>query len=136
MILFPGAMQMAAYVVRLIKTHDLVGIFFARDHDGLCVVVDECTETDCCECAKLPHGSIFWPVPAVPVPYTYSDVDEEPEGGSIPWAHAELSESWAEFLMDPETLWTPLGTYKPELVMPPEPPRPAAEILPWRPKAR
>jgi hypothetical protein len=59
---------MPAYLVRLIKNRDIVGIFAADDFDDLLIVADECTDIDRCEYIELPPGGIMWESPAKPIP--------------------------------------------------------------------
>ena len=66
---------MPAYLVRIIGTRDLVGIFTADDGLGLAIAVDECTDVSDCEYAELPYGGIMWESPAKPVPLNVGDTD-------------------------------------------------------------
>lgn len=42
--LLPWKLRVPAYLVRIIDTRDLVGIFVADDEDYLAIAVDECTD--------------------------------------------------------------------------------------------
>jgi hypothetical protein len=77
---------MRAYLVRLIKTSNLVGIFFANDRAQLQSLVGECTDIDACEYAPLRAGGIMWTSDAVKIPTELGD--------SFPWQGAALTDSW------------------------------------------
>ncbi len=86
---------MPAYLVRLIQNRDIVGFFAADDLDALVAAIDECTDVPACEYVELPSGGIMWTSPAIPVPMDISNrKDESAEVQGLPWARAELSESW------------------------------------------
>jgi hypothetical protein len=108
-----------AYLVRIIETRDLVGIFVAEDEDDLAIAVDECTDVPDCEYVELPAGGIMWTSPAKPVPLQTGDPeDDESEPEEFPWAGASLTERWwyIAYGMD-EVEWTPFADD------PPRPPR-------------
>ena len=44
---------MPTYLVRIIETHDFVGVFFADNIRQLIIIVDECTEPDECEYTRM-----------------------------------------------------------------------------------
>ncbi|MBH5397150.1 hypothetical protein HZZ13_05000 [Bradyrhizobium sp. CNPSo 4010] len=111
---------MPAYLVRIIETRDLVGIFVADDEDDLELVVDECTDVPYCEYVELPPGGVMWERPAKPVPLDPGD----PEDGAspieeFPWSGASLTEAWwfIAYGRD-EVEWMPF------VEDPPQPPRP------------
>jgi hypothetical protein len=81
----------SAYLVRLIKSHDIVGFFTADDLDELAIAIDECADVDACEYVKLPVGGVMWESPAMPVPIDCGDEAELPE---LSWAKAALSGGW------------------------------------------
>ena len=87
---------MPAYLVRTIEEHDIVGFFLVADEaDDLLVVIDECLDAADCEYMELPDGGIMWTSPAIAVPFKAGDPDDdESEAEELPWAKAELSESW------------------------------------------
>lgn len=65
-------------LVRLIDTHDLVGIYSVDSILQLIVIIDECTDPGACEYTRLRFpGGIMWEGPAVPVPV------QRPEGGTV-----------------------------------------------------
>ncbi|RXG96364.1 hypothetical protein [Bradyrhizobium zhanjiangense] len=68
---------MPAYLVRIIDTRDLVGIFVADDEDYLAFAVDERTDAPGCEYVELPTGGIMWESPAKPVPLQTGDPEDE-----------------------------------------------------------
>jgi hypothetical protein len=70
---------MPTYRVRIIETHDLVGIFTADNILQLIVIVivDECSEPDDCEYTRLPSGGIMWAGLPIPAPVT---PPEDPDG--------------------------------------------------------
>lgn len=59
---------MPAYAVRLIESHDIVGVYFCEDDESLAALVDETTDTRSCEYRELPEGGVRWDGPAFPVP--------------------------------------------------------------------
>ena len=59
------------------------------------MVIDECLDAADCEYMELPDGGIMWTSPAIAVPFKAGDPDDdESEAEELPWAKAELSESW------------------------------------------
>lgn len=54
---------MPAYLVRIIDTRDLVGIFIVDDEDDPEFVMDECTDAPGCEYVETPAGGIVWASP-------------------------------------------------------------------------
>lgn len=65
-------------LVRLIDTHDLVGISSVDSILQLIVIIDECTDPGACEYTRLRFpGGVMWEGPAVPGPV------ERPEGGTV-----------------------------------------------------
>src|SRR5579871_1471056 len=87
---------MPAYLVRLIKNKDIVGIFCADDESDLAIVVDECTDAPGCEYMMLPPGGVMWEGKAAPVPLDPGQ-DEDDEVQPFPWATASLTERWWNF---------------------------------------
>ena len=86
---------MPVYLVRLSKSRDIVGFFAAENLDELTIAVDEYIDVPAREYVELPVGGIMWSSPAGPVPFNVRDLeDEETEFPELPWASAELSESW------------------------------------------
>lgn len=128
---------MPAYLVRTIDDHDLVGFFYADEMDELLIIIDECLDPVDCEYIELPAGGIYWESPAVPVPLEVKDGDidpNEPEKG-LPWACAELSESWFS-AVDGQTdrKWIPFFPDAPRAPTP-EPSQDAstsAQVIPMR----
>jgi hypothetical protein len=120
---------MPAYLVRLIKNRDIVGIFAADDETDLRTVVDECTDIPGCEYAELPPGGIMWESPAVPVPLDSGDPeDDDSEVQPFPWSSASLTERWWNFAYGfEEAEWIPF------IVDGPEEPEPAPERRPFGP---
>jgi len=129
---------MPAYLVRLIENRDIVGFFAADDFDDLVIAVDECTNVGACEYAELPPGGIMWTSPAIPVPVDIGDrEDDEAEIQKLPWASAELSESWWSVIYGyTEDEWTRFDPNAPQDPMP-EPPKKSrgpARVIPLRPR--
>ncbi|MET4117847.1 hypothetical protein ABIB85_004469 [Bradyrhizobium sp. JR1.5] len=86
---------MPAFLVRLIKNKDFVGIFTADDEIDLELAVDECTDVPYCEYPELPDGGIMWESPAKPVPLDRGDPeDDEAPVEEFLWGGASLSERW------------------------------------------
>src|SRR4051794_22893539 len=52
---------MPCYLVRLIRTKELVGIFSCNQAKDLWSLVLECTEPEDCECIVMLSGGIIWP---------------------------------------------------------------------------
>jgi hypothetical protein len=125
-----------AYLVRLIKSHSIVGFFAADDFDALEIVVDECTDISGCEYVELPEGGIMWESPATPVPINAGN-DEEAELPELPWAKAALSEGWWSVIYGytGET-WTPFDPEATQDLMPdpPQTPMDPARVVPLRPR--
>jgi hypothetical protein len=126
-----------AYLIRLIKSHDIIGFFAADDLDALKIVVDECADVSGCEYVKLPEGGIVWESPAKPVRIDAGD-DEEVE--LLPpqaWRKAQLSESLRSVIYGyTGRTWTPFDLEAPQDPMPDPPRRPtdSARVLPLRPR--
>lgn len=112
---------MPAYLVRIIETRDLVGIFVADDEDDLEIVVDECTDVPECEYAELPGGGVMWESPAKPVPLDPGDPEDDTSPvEEFPWAGASLTEAWWFVVYGrAEVEWTPFEA---------DPPRPSPPV--------
>jgi hypothetical protein len=128
---------MPAYLVRLIKSHDIIGFFAADDLDALEIVVDECTDVSGCEYVELPEGGIMWESPAIPVRINAGD-NEEFELLSPPaWRKAELSKSLRSVIYGyTDQTWTPIDPEARQDQMP-VPPRTSidpARVVPLRPR--
>lgn len=88
---------MNCYLVRVVGSRDLVGIFVAWDIVELVLLIDECLDPSICEFTELPPGSLYWSERSVVVPIRrrrkesedYMDDDSE-----ILWIDVTLSESW------------------------------------------
>ena len=101
---------MPAYLVRIIETRDLVGIFVADDEGAVQRAVDECTDVPDCEYVEVPSGGVMWESPAVPVPLDTAAKgdDEDAEIATLPWSGASLTEGWWNFVHGFEDAeWTP-----------------------------
>ena len=86
---------MPAYLVRTIDEHDIVGFIVADEMEDLLIAVDECTDPADCEYIELPAGGILWLTPAIAVPLNPGDDDDDkPEAETLPWAKADLSDTW------------------------------------------
>lgn len=99
---------MPTYLVRIIETRDLVGIFSVESIHDLILTVDECTEADGCEYARLSvSGGIMWIKPAIPIPIEYPD-DDVTEPDPFPWSEAGFTERWWNFIYGFESCrWKP-----------------------------
>ena len=115
---------MTGYLVRLTKNRDLVGVFVADDLDELIDSVDECTDVSACEYIEMPPGGIMWTSPAVPVPLSRGEPDDEKSPlQEVPWSAAQLSETWFDVLYGyTEGEWIPFDPDAPS--EPPPLPRP------------
>eukprot|EP01035_Chromulina_nebulosa_P011591 gene11591-15483_t len=90
---------MPTFLVRIIETRDLVGIFSADSVEQLILTVDECTEPDSCEYARLSvAGGIMWASPAIPIPIEFPDDSDFTEPDPMPWSEATLTERWWNYL--------------------------------------
>lgn len=85
---------MPAYLVRIIDTHDLVGVFSADNIDQLIILIDECTEPDACEYTRMGPGGLMWESPAVPIPVKLPQDDDGGEPDPVPWAAVSVTEAW------------------------------------------
>jgi hypothetical protein len=117
---------MAAYIVRTIDDHDIVGFFVADEMDDLLIAVDECTEPADCEYIELPAGGIFWPSPAIAVPLKPGDPeDDDSEAEELPWEGAHFSEPWWSVVYGhSDDKWTEFFPDKPRKPRPKPPPGP------------
>ncbi|WP_441242505.1 hypothetical protein [Tardiphaga sp. 768_D3_N2_1] len=117
---------MPTYLVRIIETHDLVGVFSADNIVQLIDIVDECTEPDECEYTRMGPGGIMWGSPAIPIPIA---IPEDADGGEpdpMPWGEASVTETWWDYFYG-------YATYRWKRFFPDEPPRPKQPTLPQRP---
>jgi hypothetical protein len=89
-----GDPAMPAYLVRTIDEHDIVGFFVADEMEDLLITIDECLDASDCEYIELPAGGIMWSSPAIAIPLNPGDDANATEAETLPWAKAELSESW------------------------------------------
>jgi len=129
---------MPAYLVRIIETRDLVGIFVADDEGDVQLAVDECTDVPDCEYIELPNGGVMWETPAVPVPLVTADKrnDEDAEIAQLPWARASLTERWWNFVHGFEDVeWTPFYPDAPRRDDPDTPPS-QGHVVPFRKRIR
>jgi hypothetical protein len=118
---------MPTYLVRIIETHDLVGIFSADNIVQLADIVDECTEPDDCEYARLSvAGGIMWTSPAIPIPIPPTDDEDGSEPDPMPWSEAIVTERWWDYLHS-------YSTCRWKRFFPNDPPAPARPVLPQRP---
>jgi hypothetical protein len=85
---------MAAYLVRTIHEHDIVGFFAADEIDALLMTVDECTDPAGCEYLELPAGGLMWTGPAISVPLNPGKDDLGTDGQELPWAKVQLTDLW------------------------------------------
>jgi hypothetical protein len=127
---------MAAYLVRTIDAHDIVGFFVADEMQDLLIAVDECTDPAGCEYVELPPGGILWSSPAIAVPLKPGDPeDDEVEAEQLPWAKVELSEAWWDVVYGySEDEWTEFFPGAPRKPRPDPPPRTLGpgRVLPMR----
>ena len=69
---------MRAYVVRLKRDAELVGIFVSPSAEQLWDFVDECTNPFVCEYVALPPGGVYWSqAGAAKVPTLISDPEDD-----------------------------------------------------------
>jgi hypothetical protein len=131
---------MPAFLVRVIKSRELVGIFVADDELALEMAVDECTDVPGCEYTELPDGGIMWENPAKPVPLDAGDPENDESPVEVfPWGGASLSERWWYVVYGlEEAEWTPFEDDAPDDPKPAPKSRPvgSAQIIPMRKRAK
>ncbi|WP_299814475.1 hypothetical protein [Tardiphaga sp.] len=129
---------MPTYLVRIIKNHDLVGIFVARDLREMLITIDECTDPASCEYIKLGAGGIMWTDRAIPVPIDVPDDDDGEESDPVPWGGATFTEVWWNYFHGFSHLrWKRFfEADAPDLPNPPRQEKPAqrasAKVLPFK----
>ncbi|TFV75061.1 hypothetical protein E4K64_15145 [Bradyrhizobium frederickii] len=137
---------MPAYLVRTIKEHDLVGVFFASNTLELAYLIDEVLDPEHCEYRLLGPGGVIWDGPAVKIPLPRSkddDDDDEEESSDVPWKDARFTELWYYEGFYKKARWRKVGHslvdlygIDPETPEPDPPPRPpsnsAGRVLPFR----
>lgn len=96
---------MRAYLVRLKKDKELVGIFCC-DLANLPYFIDECTVVSYCEYTPMKQGGIMWTDSgANKVPLVTEEGTGETE---VPmFDGASISESWIMSLMEEDSTWKP-----------------------------
>jgi hypothetical protein len=126
---------MPAYLVRTIDEHDIVGFFAADEPDDLLVVIDECLDAADCEYMELPDGGIMWTSPAIAIPLNRGNEDEDVAVEKLPWARADLSETWWDAVYGySDDNWTKFFPNNPRSPRPVAPPRSMgpAKVVPIR----
>lgn len=79
-------MEMKAYLVRVIDSQELVGLYWAKNEAGLYDLVDESCPPAHCEYTPLPEGGIVWEETAPQVPFDMDDEGESLDRREA-WAH-------------------------------------------------
>lgn len=138
---------MPAYLVRTIKEHDLVGVFYAANIYDLAYMLDEVLDPDECEYTSIGPGGVIWGEPAITIPVPSKDDDDEDDGNLIPWKDARFTENWALLAYNESgKRWKKIAVtvedlygIDPETPDPDPPPRPtkipsrpAGKVLPFR----
>lgn len=98
---------MTAYVVRVAKTRELVGLYSARTLESLRHLVDEVCSWDDCEYANLPDGGVYFNDGAAPVPLAHwcEDAgDPDPYGPLF-----QLAVVTGRWMLEEDRRWRPLG---------------------------
>lgn len=115
---------MPAYLVRLIETHDFVGIYSVDTILQLIVIVDECTDPGACEYTRLrAPGGVMWEAPAISVPVERPEDADGSEPDPVPWGEASVTERWFNVIYGyEECRW--------KRFYPDNPPAPAKPISP------
>ncbi|WP_445490224.1 hypothetical protein [Rhodopseudomonas sp. RCAM05734] len=85
---------MPTFLVRIIETHDLVGIFVCSNLRELAITIDECTDAGECEYIRMASGGIMWTSPAIPIPIELPEDDDGCEPSPMPWGAATFTEIW------------------------------------------
>jgi len=101
---------MHAFLVRLKRNQELVGIFVSPSADDLWDYVDECTDVDACEFVELPPGGFYFPQAGVPRVPTLTCVPEIEESFPDWFAGAVTSELWHDIFYTAhcEAEWEPV----------------------------
>ena len=73
------------FVVRMIESRELVGLFDAKTINDLALLVDECTSPNECEFMQVEHGGIYWGKCGTPVLDVDGDFepDDDTSGASF-----------------------------------------------------
>ena len=69
---------MSVYIVRIRQTREVVGIFNVDDIHKLPDLVDECTDPNSCERARLQTGGMYWERGAPLLPLGAGEADDAP----------------------------------------------------------
>lgn len=85
---------MSCFLVRVIDTHEAVGIFSADDLAGLIYHIDEITDARECEFAELPSGGLFWGPGAKALPLELPDDPDEIREADTRVGELTFCESW------------------------------------------
>jgi hypothetical protein len=140
---------MPAYLVRTIKKHDLVGVFFASNPLQLALLIDEVLDPEHCEYQSIGPGGVVWEKPAVEIPLPDQDEEDDTSSGDgIPWKDAAFTEMWSYNALYNQGRWRKIKYSLDDLygidpeAPDPEPPRRAdvpplqskrdAKVLPFR----
>ena len=102
---------MAAYLVRMIHSHELVG-FFVCARSELESLVDQCCDPYLCEACPLPEGGIMWPGKT---PNKVPANTPNPDDDGITFDGAELVEPWSNRLWVGSNHWFTLRSL-PEII--------------------
>jgi hypothetical protein len=106
---------MPAYLVRLKKNSELVGLFVSPSDNMLWEFVDECCDPLECEFTKLPPGGIY--LPGAGAPKLPTSIEYPVDGPEIPdWlAGAVVSELWLDVFYSEEhgPIWQPIEPWEP-----------------------
>jgi hypothetical protein len=96
---------MASYVVRVIGSRQLVGVFVASSMESLADMVDECTDVPTCEYRRLPgDGGIYFDGKTPVVPFVIDEGGYPTIEGDMPFSEtkdASVTETkWEDVFMD------------------------------------
>jgi hypothetical protein len=111
---------MRAYLVRLKKNAELVGLFVSPSVSELWNYVDECCPPDATEFLRLPPGGIYLPkAGAARIPTIIPDPDDD-ESYPDWFSGAVLSDLWLDIFYDEPGYrkWKPVEPPEDEIVLP------------------
>lgn len=100
--------RLTPYLVRVGRSHEVVGIFAATDLDHLAVLIDQCCDPAGLECLSLGEGGVFVPSRTdAQWPARFTRAGEAEPADEYPLNGGHLDDNWRE--LSQEGRWEPLG---------------------------